>query len=255
VDGKSHMLTGAAAGAACGALHPSAPWLALPAAAVSCVASALPDLDHPRSIASRAIPVVSPLASAAVRVACLGKHRTLTHWLPLWAAIAYLLGAYVAPAGHAHALVMAGCVGYILHLLEDGMTPDGIPLVAPWGHWHVLPWPLRVRGGATQAVASLLVESTRAQGITWIKTYIAYSLYAPVTAAAIQVIDKLVFSFTSQAAFAQPIERGVLGVIGIGVLLGVPRLCSMIVGGGHSLGEATRSLRATVRVGRFLLPI
>jgi len=108
---------------------------------------------------------------------------------------------------------------------------------------------------APLAVASLLVESTRAQGIAWIKTYIAYSLYAPVTAAAIQVIDKLVFSFTSQAAFAQPIERGVLGLIGIGVLLGVPRLCSMVTGGGHSLGEATRALRGATRVGRSLLPL
>jgi len=140
--GISHLATGLALGATVSALTLPLP-LIVPCAVVCGAGALCPDLDHPRSIASKALP---PL-SWAVRAACLGKHRTLTHWLPLWMGLSYLAIVVTAPWAMVQVAAVMFCMGYICHLLEDALTFDGIPLVLPVGHWHLLPWPLRFRSG------------------------------------------------------------------------------------------------------------
>jgi len=140
--GTSHLATGLAFGATVAALTLPLP-LVVPCAVVTGIGALAPDLDTRRSIASKALP---PL-SWVVRAASLGKHRTLTHWLPLWAGLSYLAIVLTTPWPLAQIVAVMFCAGYILHLLEDALTFDGIPLVLPVGHWHLLPWPLRFRSG------------------------------------------------------------------------------------------------------------
>ncbi len=140
--GTSHLATGMALGATVAALTLPLPFV-VPCAVVAGIGALSPDLDTPRSIASKALP---PL-SWAVRAACLGRHRTLTHWLPLWVGLSYMAIVLTAPWTMAQVAVVMFCAGYLLHLLEDALTFDGIPLLLPVGHWHLLPWPLRFRSG------------------------------------------------------------------------------------------------------------
>lgn len=158
MNGKRHMLSLAAAGATYGALHPAMPWLALPCGLIAGVGGLLPDLDHPRSIASTTIPVLSPVASFIARVVSLGKHRTTTHWLALWGVASYILVTAIAPTGTGHILAMALCIGYIGHLCEDGLTHDGVPVLLPWWRWR-LPVLHFKSGGAVgeRACVSLIV--------------------------------------------------------------------------------------------------
>jgi len=140
--GTSHLVTGTALGATVAALTLPLP-LVVPCAVVAGIGALTPDLDHPRSIASKALP---PL-SWVVRCVSLGKHRTLTHWLPLWVGLSYIGIVLTASWAIAQVAVVMFCAGYLLHLLEDALTLDGIPLLLPVGHWHLLPWPLRFRSG------------------------------------------------------------------------------------------------------------
>ena len=161
MNGRSHLVTGAAVGASYGALTGSL-ILVVPCAFVTAAGALAPDLDHPRSLASRAVPVVSPILSGLARAVSFGAHRTTTHWLPLWAALSLLMAQSTTrvPGGAGHVLIVAFCLGYVGHLLEDAMTVDGIPLLLPVGHWHVLPGPLRFKsavGGIGERAAVTLI--------------------------------------------------------------------------------------------------
>lgn len=179
MNGKHHAIGGLATGAVAASLAAGPSWgvslvdtaahatLIVVGAGVGCVGALAPDLDKDNTIASTTIPLVSPVLSAIVRFFCFNKHRTLTHWLPLWVAAGYIMVYRIAPpsVGWPHVVILSFCVGYIGHLLEDAMTRDGIPcwswvrvpcarvpivpffvawqvrlpVPLPWGHWHVIP--------------------------------------------------------------------------------------------------------------------
>ncbi len=164
MKGTAHRLTGAIVGATYGAVSPW-PAMALPCAVIAACAALAPDLDTPKSIATKFVNrtiILRPLRwFAALISGGPDNHRTTTHWLPLWALLAYG-GVYgLHPVWWAHMALTAFAGGYLLHLAEDAMTTDGIPVVAlrwlpilrlpllvPGGHWHILPPGVRFPSGA-----------------------------------------------------------------------------------------------------------
>lgn len=75
------------------------------------------------------------------------SHRGLTHWLPFVALVAYAvyLGAAAAVPKDATAIGLGVLAGWGLHVLEDSLTPDGVPLWPLTGRWHLLPTVGRLR--------------------------------------------------------------------------------------------------------------
>lgn len=91
--------------------------------------------------------VISRFCSSIFRVLALG-HREGSHWAPIW--IAASVGVYlvtVAPLGPWPGAGFA--LGFLTHLIADGLTKSGLPLIpnAPW-RMHLLPRPLRIRTGS-----------------------------------------------------------------------------------------------------------
>lgn len=115
----SHVVMGAALWAVTAKLGGGVPGdpQALAAAALGAL---LPDIDHPQSWAGRKMRVVS------VPLSLLVGHRGITHSaLAVAACLAVLVvmgtGWLAAPVA----------VGYLSHLLADGLTPSGVPLLWP----------------------------------------------------------------------------------------------------------------------------
>lgn len=115
----SHMVMGAALWAITAKLgggHPAEP-AALAAAAFG---SLLPDIDHPQSWAGRKMRVVS------VPLSMLVGHRGVTH--SALAVVGCLAVLMMLGTGWIAAPVV---IGYLSHLVADGMTPSGVPLLWP----------------------------------------------------------------------------------------------------------------------------
>jgi len=164
MDGTRHRLTGFVVGGTYGALSPWPLLMVVPCAVVGATAALMPDLDTPKSIATTFVNKTIILRPARWFAALISggpnNHRTTTHWLPLWGFVAYL--SYVADVPlWAHILLTAFWIGYFLHIAEDAMTTDGVPLMVlrrvpllglpivwPGGHWHILPWGLRFKSGS-----------------------------------------------------------------------------------------------------------
>jgi hypothetical protein len=101
-------------------------------------------------------------------------------------------------------------------------------------------------------VPLLFFRSTRAQGMMWIRTYVALSLYVPITAGMLQVLDKVAFVFSRKAAFDVPIVHAVMGLVVLGVITQVPMLTNKITGGGIEMSAwGAPRLRTIAR----LLPV
>jgi membrane-bound metal-dependent hydrolase YbcI (DUF457 family) len=134
---------------------------AIVAVCASLLGSRLPDIDQPgarihRRTRTERRRLLARLAGAVLRlpmtiVAAVVQHRGATHWLLSGAATTIVL------AGAAEALwpplalpvaIGAGC-GYGAHLLADGCTPHGAPLLGPFSSRcvHLLPPRMRVMTG------------------------------------------------------------------------------------------------------------
>ncbi len=196
--GKTHLFYGVTAGAALtlALLHPTDAVPYLEAALAGGVGGLLPDLDEPGSTVSNAPHILGKLARRMLRratrrtpLALLGTlagaligaaaailnalsrvlsrvvrlvsggHREGTHWLPVWAGLS--LGVYlltVAEFGPWPAIGFSA--GYLSHLLGDGCTRSGIPLL-PYtaARLHLLPRPIRIRTGSIGETLFTLVYS------------------------------------------------------------------------------------------------
>lgn len=115
----SHVVMGAALWAVTAKLTgvPPADPVALAAAAFGAL---LPDIDHPQSWAGRKMRYVS------VPLSMLVGHRGVTH--SLIAVLACMATLVIMGTGWVAAPV---AVGYLSHLVADGMTPSGVPLLWP----------------------------------------------------------------------------------------------------------------------------
>ncbi len=104
------------------------------------------------SLAAGVLNVVSRLLSRLVRLLA-GGHREGTHWFVVWGLLSIAVFAVTAPLTLADGApyVAAGfCAGYLSHLISDGCTKAGIPLVPRTSaRLHLLPRFARVRTGST----------------------------------------------------------------------------------------------------------
>lgn len=72
------------------------------------------------------------------------KHRTVTHWLPMWIALFYISYASITKTINVGVEVniflleffMGFAMGGILHLLTDLPNPQGIPIILPSGKFR-----------------------------------------------------------------------------------------------------------------------
>jgi inner membrane protein len=77
------------------------------------------------------------------------RHRGITHWLPAAIILAYVTHSILtATTPDAADPVAAGLLfGWTLHILEDSLTPDGVPAWPLRDHWHLIPFRVRVISG------------------------------------------------------------------------------------------------------------
>jgi membrane-bound metal-dependent hydrolase YbcI (DUF457 family) len=167
VNGTTHAVTGAAAGAwAAVALRP-APGVALAGIVVSAVAALVPDTDHPSSRLVRSFGLTvrwgtrrwcvgpGPLLCAAVRVvshAATGRrHRGLSHSLVFALLVGGLTGgvsAWWVPLSHAVHLGLVCCLGVTAALVGDLVTRAGLDhLLWPSQRRVAIPKRWRIRSG------------------------------------------------------------------------------------------------------------
>jgi len=90
------------------------------ALAAAALGALLPDIDHPQSWAGRKMRLVS------VPLALVVGHRGITH-----SALAILGCALLLMILGTGWLAAPVVVGYLSHLLADGLTPSGVPLLWP----------------------------------------------------------------------------------------------------------------------------
>ncbi len=61
------------------------------------------------------------------------KHRTLTHWIPIWLAAAWLIWHYQPFAWYGECFAFGFIASGLLHIAVDSCSKSGIPLIWPYG--------------------------------------------------------------------------------------------------------------------------
>jgi inner membrane protein len=148
--GKTHAITGLAAGLAVAAAAGLTSTTPLAAYVVAAGAALLPDLDQPRSMANRT--VATKPAHIILRQF---SHRGFTHSLlaislfyGLMLGVSYLAGAQGIPIPYAY--VIMATVGYSSHIFADMFNKEGVQLLYPFAplgkrFWSMpIPRPLRI---------------------------------------------------------------------------------------------------------------
>lgn len=90
------------------------------------IGSLFPDIDAPNSKISKKIPIIPWL------IAAVSKHRGIFHSVWFAIAISFTL-AYFTETMFGIALL----IGYLSHLLADGLTTQGVNLIHPIGRIHL----------------------------------------------------------------------------------------------------------------------
>lgn len=173
MNGHTHALCGATTVALANTIHPFLMphlWHAVPAGATLALGAGilgalLPDIDANESSIKHELGLAGSAISGGLRL--LGvKHRGLTH-TGLVAALTLVAAVIVGRHFGFADTGLAFGLGYLSHLIADGMTLTGIPLLTPFyrKHIHLLPKPLRVRtGSAAESLIFLLVSL----GFVWL---------------------------------------------------------------------------------------
>lgn len=140
--GRTHQIGGLTAGIAVGTyilhlpLQPDTVSVIFTLLASSVVGGLFPDIDHQNSKIGRSMRPVSRAVSKTL------GHRGMTHTLlfnlmiPL---VAILFANVMIPPGWRTLTDMAiigFTAGYASHLLLDSLTPQGVPLLAPFSRWQ-----------------------------------------------------------------------------------------------------------------------
>ena len=130
MQGFSHLLFGAG----CTLLatqHGMLP-TTLPVIAAGCLGALLPDVDHPKSMIGRRIPVLPNILYNAF------GHRQLTHSGGVVLGILAIYAYYGAP------WLLALAIGYISHLLGDMVFGNGVPIFYPSRYRIAAPFTFQV---------------------------------------------------------------------------------------------------------------
>ena len=67
------------------------------------------------------------------------RHRTITHYPPLWLGVGFLLWLFYRSGGYSSWSLYAGIffvAGGLMHLAEDALSKSGIPFSKPYGKAH-----------------------------------------------------------------------------------------------------------------------
>ena len=119
-------------------------------AGLAALGALLPDLDANEAKIRHLnlVPGVEPFALPAVLLSRLLGHRGLLHSLLGWGIVALALGLPLALfVGVLPAVALL--LGYASHIILDGSTKHGVPLLYPRkSRWHALPAALRVTTGS-----------------------------------------------------------------------------------------------------------
>lgn len=119
---KGHVVTTATiVGAATFAIG-LPPTVALTSTGVAAFGAILPDIDHPKSKASKMFPRIGKLFQR-------GGHRTYTH--TIWA-ILFLLTLTLFTPSFLQPIMLALTVGYFLHIAEDALSMKGVNWLHPF---------------------------------------------------------------------------------------------------------------------------
>ncbi len=113
------------------------------------IGSLLPDIDHPNSTITNGLGCVGALLSGVARF--VGGHRGVTHMLLTWFVVSWLVLFAMAIYVRGNAgIAIAFSVAYLLHLLADAITVEGVPLFAPLYSKRVclLPGAIAIRTGS-----------------------------------------------------------------------------------------------------------
>lgn len=143
MTGRTHLLVGLASGLLVGHLAGTQGLYLIPCVLGGGVGGLLPDIDHPKSMISGWVP-----GSGLLRLAI--SHRGPTHSLlglvlflaGMVAMYTFLLPFKDATVMHYTTIAIAAiCAGYVLHLLCDMATPEGVPLLMPfsWNYFRLAP--------------------------------------------------------------------------------------------------------------------
>jgi len=85
------------------------------------LSSILPDIDHTKSKISSKIPIIPSI------IQLFFKHRGIIHSLPFMALVAYIVNIFLG-----RELAIAFLVGFLSHLIADGLTISGINFLHPF---------------------------------------------------------------------------------------------------------------------------
>ena len=174
MHGRAHTAIGAALGFAVArvagaSLNAESVWPALVTTVTGAIAAGLPDmLDMPNSAGRKALGASwggirqqirrrgSPLGKVLLIPRAAGAlvldifsgilpHRGPSHWLLTWALLSVLAYLGAEAWGASLAVALAASVGYLSHLLADGLTTAGMPYFGPFirRRLHLLPRWLR----------------------------------------------------------------------------------------------------------------
>jgi inner membrane protein len=172
-------------------LNAESVWPALVTTVTGAIAAGLPDmLDMPNSAGRKALGASwggirqqirrrgSPLGKVLLIPRAAGAlvldifsgilpHRGPSHWLLTWALLSVLAYLGAEAWWHSSAVALAASVGYLSHLLADGLTTAGVPFLGPLmrRRLHLLPHWLRFT--AESGVQWLFVALVSA-GALWV---------------------------------------------------------------------------------------
>ena len=166
MNGHTHALFGVATVTLANSIHPFiAPhlWQDVPTGATlalsaGIIGALLPDIDANESSIKHEMGLAGSVISGGLHLFGV-KHRGMTH-TGLAAAVIWLAAAIIGKHFDFPDIGLAFGLGYASHLIADGMTLTGIPLLTPFyrKNIHLLPKPLRVRtGSAVESLVFLLV--------------------------------------------------------------------------------------------------
>lgn len=121
MNGRTHLITGIVSGVIFASAAPVTPLEQLLIIGVCGAGSLFPDVDHPNSIIGRR---VKPLSWIITKTA---GHRGITHSIVFMLLISFVL-SLMDPNSY---VLGSFIIGYISHLILDGITPHGIPALYP----------------------------------------------------------------------------------------------------------------------------
>jgi len=75
------------------------------------------------------------------------KHRTITHWWPIWVSLCYyslnisqfISGFFTVDAtitGYLASIIYGYSLGALIHIATDSMSPMGVPILLPFGRYR-----------------------------------------------------------------------------------------------------------------------